>query len=151
MPHADLLEAALAEAHRSRDAGGMPIGAAIADPSGAVVVGAHNRMLFPSGDVASHAELNAIRDLGVTDLSGHTMLTTMPPCWMCAGAARHFRVGTLVVVRQPFDSGGAAWLDADALAPVRIERVESPEAVELFEVWRAEHPDQWPNQRLDSW
>jgi creatinine deaminase len=151
VPHADLLEAALAEARRSRDAGGMPIGAAIADASGAVVMGAHNRMLFPSGDIASHAELNAIRDLGVTDLRGHTMLTTLPPCWMCAGAARHFRLGTLVVVRQPFDSGGAAWLDGDALAPVRVERVESPEAVELFEQWRADHPDQWPNPRLESW
>jgi len=151
VPHADLLDAALAEARRSYEAGGMPIGAAIADASGAVVATGHNRMLFPSGDIASHAELDAIRALGVADLSGHTLLTTMPPCWMCGGAARHFRLGRLLVVRQPYDSGSAAWLDGDDTAPVQVERIESPEAVELFERWRAEHPELWPNPRLDTW
>jgi len=150
VPHADLLAAALAEAQRSYDAGGMPIGAAVADPSGAIVAGAHNRMLFPSGDVTSHAELNAIRDLAVPDLSGYTMLTTMPPCWMCGGAARHFKLLRLLVVRQPYDSGSAAWLDGDEHAPVVVEPVESPEAVDLFERWRAAHPELWPNPRLDA-
>ena len=42
-------------------------------------------------------------------------------------------------------------LDADALAPVRVERVECPEAVELFEQWRAEHPDRWTTPRVDTW
>jgi hypothetical protein len=32
-----------------------------------------------------------------------------------------------------------------------IERVESPEAVEMFETWRAADPDRWPNPRLDAW
>ena len=151
MPHADLLAAALAEARRSYDAGGIPIGAAIADPSGTVVIGGHNRMLFPSGGIASHAELNAMRDLDLADLTGFSMLTTMPPCWMCGGAVRHFRLSRLYVVRQPFDSGAAAWLDGEDTAPVEIERVDSPEAVELFERWRAEHPELWPNPRLDTW
>jgi tRNA(Arg) A34 adenosine deaminase TadA len=108
-------------------------------------------MLFPSGDVTSHAELNAIRDLAVSDLSGYTMLTTMPPCWMCGGAARHFKLSRLLVVRQPYDSGSAAWLDGDEHAPVVVEPVESPEAVDLFERWRADHPELWPNPRLDAW
>jgi cytosine/creatinine deaminase len=151
VPHSDLLAAALAEARRSYDAGGMPIGAAIAAPSGEVVMGGHNRMLFPSGGIASHAELNAMRDLDLADLAGFSMLTTMPPCWMCGGAVRHFRLSRLYVVRQPFDSGAAAWLDADDAATVDVERVENPEAVELFERWRAEHPELWPNPRLDTW
>jgi cytosine deaminase len=151
VPHTDLLAAALTEARRSYDAGGMPIGAALADPSGAVVMGGHNRMLFPSGGIASHAELNAMRDLDVADLTGYSMLTTMPPCWMCGGAVRHFRLSRLYVVRQPFDSGAAAWLDGEEGASVTIDRVDSPEAVELFERWRAERPELWPNPRLDAW
>jgi len=149
-PFEELLAAALAEAHRSGDADGMPIGAAIADPRGEIVAAAHNRMLFPSGDVASHAELNAIRDLGVADLTGYSMLTTMPPCWMCGGALRHFRLSRLYVVRQPYDSGSAAWLAAEAPVP-EIERVESPEAVQLFERWRTANPGLWPAPRLDTW
>jgi cytosine deaminase len=151
VPHTELLAAAMAEAHRSHEAGGLPIGAAIADPSGAVGVGAHNRMVFPSGDIASHAELNAIRDLAVPDLTGYSMLTTMPPCWMCSGAVRHFRLSTLYVVRQPFDSGSAAWLDGEDGASTEIVRVESQEAVDLFERWRSANPASWPNPRLDSW
>ena len=106
--------------------------------------------LFPSGDVASHAELNAIRDLGVADLTGYSMLTTMPPCWMCGGALRHFKLSRLYVVRQPYDSGSAAWLAAEAPVP-EIERVESPEAVQLFERWRTANPGLWPAPRLDTW
>lgn len=151
MPHTDLLAAALAEAQRSYEAGGVPIGAAIADPSGTVVVGGHNRMLFPSGGITSHAELNALRDLDRPDLSGYSMLTTMPPCWMCGGAARQFGLSRLYVVRQPYDSGSAAWLDAAQQASVAVERVDSPEAVELFERWRAANSELWPNPRLDSW
>jgi creatinine deaminase len=147
----DLLAAALAEARRSYDAGGIPIGAAIADPSGAVVLGGHNRMLFASGGITSHAELNAMRDLDVADLTGYSMLTTMPPCWMCGGAVRHNRHSRLYIVRQRFDSGAAAWLEGEGAAPVEIERVDSPEAVELFERWRAENPELWPNPRLDTW
>ena len=151
MAHADLLAAALDEAHRSDGAVGMPIGAAIADPSGAIVASAHNRMLFPSGDISSHAELNAIRDLATVDLTGHSLLTTMPPCWMCAGAIRHFKVSRLYVVRQPFDRGGAEGPAAHRLARVEGEGVDSDEAVELFERWRVQRPHLWPNPRLDTW
>jgi cytosine/creatinine deaminase len=151
VPHTDLLDAALAEARRSFDTGGIPIGAAMADPSGAVVSGAHNRMLFDSGDITSHAELGSVRDLGRADLTGYTLLTTMPPCWMCGGALRPFRLSRLFVVRQPFDSGAAAWLAADDALDMVVERVESPEAVHMFESWRSANPDRWPNPRLDHW
>ncbi len=149
MPDADtaLVAAAVAQARLSHDTGGMPIGAAISDPSGAVVSEGHNRMLFPSGDIVAHAELNAIRDLGVTDLRGHTLATTMPPCWMCGGAARHFGLSRLLVVRQPWNSGAASWLDEHGA--MEVVMVDSPEVVELFEAWRSVHPERWPNPRVE--
>jgi tRNA(Arg) A34 adenosine deaminase TadA len=92
-----------------------------------------------------------VRDLGLADLTGYTLLTTMPPCWMCGGALRHFRLSRLYVVRQPFDSGAAAWLAADDALDMLVERVESPEAVDMFESWRSTNPGRWPNPRLDRW
>jgi hypothetical protein len=69
---------------------------------------------------------------------------------MCGGAVRQFRLSRLYVVRQPYDSGSAEWLDGTDAVPVEIERVESPEAVELFERWRVANPDLWPNPPLDT-
>lgn len=144
----ELVDVALAEARRSRAEGGIPIGAAIADRDGRLLATGHNRMLLRHGDCTSHAELNAIRHLTPAALEGATIATTMPPCWMCGGAIRQFRLARLVVVRQPYDSGAAAWLGAQGVV---VERVENSAAVGLFEVWRDENPELWPNPRLEDW
>jgi tRNA(Arg) A34 adenosine deaminase TadA len=91
---------ALEEAQAAADAGEAPIGAVIVDPAtGEVVARAHNA---PIGrhDPTAHAEILALRQAaearGNYRLTGLTLVVTLEPCAMCAGAISHARIGRLV-------------------------------------------------------
>ncbi len=91
---------ALQEAQAAADAGEAPIGAVVIDPtSGEVVARAHNAPIGQH-DPTAHAEILALREaarkLGNYRLTGLTLVVTLEPCVMCAGAISHARIGRLV-------------------------------------------------------
>lgn len=96
--HDALMETALAEARRARDAGEVPIGAVVA-LDGAIVGRGFNQPIS-SGDPTAHAEIVAIREaaraIGNYRLTGAILCVTIEPCLMCVGALVHARIGTLV-------------------------------------------------------
>jgi tRNA(adenine34) deaminase len=87
-------QARLAAAH-----GDVPVGALLLDPGGAVVAAAGNERELTQ-DPTAHAELLAIRRAaevkGSWRLIDHTLVSTLEPCTMCAGALVLSRVGRLV-------------------------------------------------------
>ncbi|SRR6266508_483151 len=93
-----LMDAALLEAHRARDAGEVPIGAVVAIDG--EIVGRGFNQPISSGDPTAHAEIVAIRaaarQAGNYRLTGATLCVTIEPCLMCVGALVHARIGTLV-------------------------------------------------------
>jgi tRNA(adenine34) deaminase len=82
------MAAALEQAARAEAAGDVPIGAVVVR-GGEVVACAHNRRIIDR-DPTAHAEMLAIRSaaakLGDWRLAGCTMVVTLEPCCMCAGA-----------------------------------------------------------------
>src|SRR3954447_2014549 len=77
----------------------VPVGAVLLDPSGQVIgVGRNERER--TGDPTAHAEILAIRQaaarLGAWRLSGCTLVVTLEPCPMCAGALVPRRVAQVV-------------------------------------------------------
>lgn len=82
------MRAALAEARDAAHAGEVPVGAVIVKDD-AVIVRAQNRMMRDA-DATSHAELLAMREAtrvtGDARLVGCTLVVTLEPCAMCAGA-----------------------------------------------------------------
>ena len=91
--------AALDVARSALAAGEVPIGAVVLDPLGAVVASAHNER-EALHDPTAHAEVVALRRagaaLGAWQLSGCTLVVTVEPCTMCAGALVLARVARLV-------------------------------------------------------
>ena len=91
---------ALDYAQAAADAGETPVGAVVVDPaSGEVIAAAHNSPIS-SHDPTAHAEILALRaaatrldNYRLTDL---TLVVTLEPCAMCAGAISHARIGRLV-------------------------------------------------------
>ena len=77
----------------------VPVGAVVVDHSGAVVATAANRR-EASGDPTAHAEVLALRAaaqaVGSWRLDGLTLVVTLEPCAMCAGAVVLSRVSRLV-------------------------------------------------------
>jgi len=92
---------ALAEASAAGERGDVPVGAVVVDPSGAVVARAGNEREL-TGDPTAHAELLVLRRgaeaLGGTGwrLEDCTLVVTLEPCTMCAGAIVNARLGRLV-------------------------------------------------------
>jgi tRNA(adenine34) deaminase len=87
---------ALAEAAAAE--GEIPVGAVVIDRGGALIGRGRNRR--ESGDPLGHAEIEAIRQaaaaIGDWRLEGTTMVVTLEPCAMCAGALVNARVERLV-------------------------------------------------------
>src|SRR5919199_253212 len=81
------------------DTGDVPVGAVVLGPDGAPVAGACNRR-EALADPTGHAEVLALRAagdaLGSWRLEGCTLVVTLEPCTMCAGAVLAARVGRLV-------------------------------------------------------
>ena len=86
-------EAAAAVAH-----GDIPVGAVVVGPDGEILARRHNEREL-AGDPTAHAEILALRDaaaaLGHWRLDGCSLVVTLEPCPMCAGAALAARVATV--------------------------------------------------------
>ena len=90
---------ALAEAVGALATGDVPVGALVLDPAGEVV-GRGRNAREACGDPTAHAEVLALRSasahLGRWRLDGCTLVVTLEPCTMCAGALVLARVSRLV-------------------------------------------------------
>jgi tRNA(Arg) A34 adenosine deaminase TadA len=100
---------ALEEAQAAADAGEAPIGAVVVDPrSGEVIARAHNASISRC-DPTAHAEILALREaamrLGNYRLTGLTLVVSLEPCAMCAGAISHARIGRLVFGAEDVKGG----------------------------------------------
>jgi tRNA(adenine34) deaminase len=95
----EAMSAALEEAARAAGHGDVPVGAVVLDQSGQVVARRHNER-ERLADPTAHAELLAMRDaaasIGSWRLTGATVVVTLEPCPMCAGALVASRVARLV-------------------------------------------------------
>lgn len=81
------------------ESGDVPVGAVLLNPAGEVVaVGKNEREL--TGDPTAHAEVVAIRAAAALDENWHlndlTLVVTLEPCAMCAGAIQASRIGRVV-------------------------------------------------------
>lgn len=90
---------ALAEADAAGTHGDVPIGAVVIGADGVVIGRGHNRR-EADADPTAHAEVEALRAAakarGTWRLDDCTLVVTLEPCPMCAGAAWAARVGAVV-------------------------------------------------------
>ncbi|HET7194527.1 MAG TPA: nucleoside deaminase [Nocardioides sp.] len=106
--------AALAEARAALATGDVPIGAVVLGPDDAVV-GRGRNVREAEGDPTGHAEIVALREAakatGSWRLEGCSLVVTLEPCTMCAGAAVLARVDRVVFGAYDDKAGavGSLW------------------------------------------
>ncbi len=107
----DAMGLALEEAAAALGHGDVPVGAVLLDAGGKVVASDHNRREELS-DPTAHAEMLIVsrraRELDDWRLTGHTLVVTLEPCPMCAGAAMWSRLDRIVYGAADFKAG-AVW------------------------------------------
>ena len=108
------MRAALDEARAALVTGDVPIGAVVVDAQG-TVVGSGRNVREAEGDPTGHAEIVAIRAAaegrGSWRLDGCTLVVTLEPCTMCAGAAVLARLDRVVFGAHDPKAGavGSLW------------------------------------------
>jgi cytosine/creatinine deaminase len=127
------IEAAVAQAREGLSEGGIPIGAVVL--RGEEIIGrGHNRRL-QNRDITAHGEIEAFRDAGeaLFDPAGVTLITTLSPCRMCAGATQIAGIGHVIILDQEnYDDGQAEVL---AKAGVKVEVRPHGEMIGAFARW----------------
>ena len=108
------MDAALVEARAALATGDVPIGAVVVDQAGEVV-GSGRNVREANGDPTGHAEVVAIRAAAAARdgwrLDGCTLVVTLEPCTMCAGAAVLARLDRVVFGAHDPKAGavGSLW------------------------------------------
>ena len=106
------MKAALEQAWRAEQTGEVPVGAVIVKDA-EIIAAAHNRRII-DGDPTAHAEMLAIRAaarrVGDWRLEGCTLVVTLEPCCMCAGAIVLARIDRLVYGATDPKAGGVETL-----------------------------------------
>ena len=137
----DPMRQALKAASEAAAAGDVPVGAILLDASGEVVAADRNRREELT-DPTAHAEMLVIsaraREIGDWRLTGHTLVVTLEPCPMCAGAAVLARLDRIVYGAADLKAG-AAWslynIPQDRRLNHRVDLVDgvlADEAAELL-------------------
>lgn len=132
---------ALAEATLTHGTGDVPVGAVVVDATGTVLGAGRNRRELDA-DPTAHAELVAIRaaaaNRGSWRLDDTTLIVTLEPCSMCAGAILQSRIPRVVFGAWDEKAGaaGSAYdLLRDGRLPHRVEvltGIREPESVAML-------------------
>ncbi len=96
----DAMRLALDAARAAAEAGETPVGAVVLDPATGEVIAVAGNHPIGAHDPTAHAEIAAMRaaamKLGNYRLTDLTLVVTLEPCAMCAGAISHARIGRVV-------------------------------------------------------
>ncbi|MEV7197216.1 tRNA adenosine(34) deaminase TadA [Streptomyces sp. NPDC093510] len=105
---------ALAEAELAVGGGDVPVGAVVLSPDGTTVLATGHNEREAVGDPTAHAEVLALRRAaaatGEWRLTGCTLVVTLEPCTMCAGALVQSRVDRVVYGARDEKAGAAGSL-----------------------------------------
>jgi creatinine deaminase len=135
------LQAALDEALRGLDEGGIPIGSVLVVDDEIVGRG-HNRRV-QDGSVILHAEMDALEDAGRLPAATYrraTLYSTLSPCDMCSGAALLYGIPRIVVGENRTFQGPE---DIVRSRGVTVEIVDDPECVALMTGFIEQRPELW--------
>ena len=134
-----MMAMALQEARSSLDAGGVPVGAALAAGDRLLASGHNERVQL--GDPIAHGEIACLRNAGrQPSYQGMTLYTTLTPCQMCSGAIMLFQI-TRVVIGEATTFAG----DPEILARHGVEVVllDDEGCMAAMREFQERYPEVW--------
>lgn len=135
----ELMALALVQARDSLQAGGVPVGAVLAE--GATVLGKGHNERVQQGDPVAHGEISALRDAGRRPgYLSTTLYTTLSPCQMCTGAILLFRIPKVVVGEARTFAGDLGFLRSKG---VDVILLDDPACIAAMEEFQARFPQVW--------
>ena len=135
----EMMALALHQAQVSLEAGGVPVGAALA-AGGQLIAAGHNERV-QRGDPVAHGEIACLRNAGRRpSYLDTTLYTTLSPCQMCTGAILLFQIPRVVVGEAQTFVGD---LDFLAARGVEVVLLEDEACVAVMREFQRRYPQVW--------
>ena len=135
------MEAAIEEAKKGAEEGGIPIGSVLVI-DGEIVGRGHNRRI-QNGSAILHAEMDCLENAGrlsAKDYAKAVLYSTLSPCDMCSGAVLLYKIPKVVVGENITFKGPEEYLKSRG---VEINIHNLPECTNLMRNFIKEKPDLW--------
>ena len=137
----NFLEAAIEEAKKGLEEGGIPIGSVLVIDNKIVGRG-HNRRV-QNGSAILHAEMDCFENAGrlkASDYKKATLYSTLSPCDMCSGTALLYKIPKIVIGENKTFQGPEDYLRSRG---VELEILNNYECIKLMEDFIAANPELW--------
>ena len=137
----EFLDAAIEEARKGLEAGGIPIGSVLV-LDGRIVGRGHNQRV-QKGSAVLHAEMDCLENAGrlaATDYARSTLYSTLSPCDMCSGAILLYKIPRVVVGENRTFRGPEDHLRERG---VELDIVDNAECVKLMADFIRINPELW--------
>jgi cytosine/creatinine deaminase len=135
------MEAAIEEARKGLDEGGIPIGSVIVH-DGKIIGRGHNRRV-QKGSPVLHGEMDALENTGRQPASVYrqcVLYTTLSPCSMCSGAVLLYNIPKVIIGENKTFLGEEELLKSHG---VKIEVLQNPDCIDLMAEFIFSNPDLW--------
>lgn len=135
------LQAAIDEARKGLEEGGIPIGSVLVH-RGQIIGRGHNRRV-QQGSAILHGEMDALENAGRQSAEVYrecTIYTTLSPCSMCSGAILLYGIPKVVIGENQTFMGEEALLESRGVA---IEVVNDAQCIEMMESFIRDRPQLW--------
>jgi len=135
------LEAAIEEAQKGLDEGGIPIGAVLVI-DGKIVGRGHNQRVQKESAVL-HAEMDCLENAGrisAVDYRRATLYSTLSPCDMCSGAILLYGIPKVVIGENHTFCGPEEYVRSRG---VEVEVLNNPKCRQLMESFIQKNPELW--------
>lgn len=135
------MQAAIAEAVKGRDEGGIPIGSVIIH-RGEIIGRGHNRRV-QKGSAVLHGEMDALENTGRQPASVYresVIYTTLSPCSMCSGAILLYGIPRVVVGENQTFMGEEELLRSRG---VEVEVLQDAECIAMMRAFIDDDPELW--------
>ena len=133
------MQAALDEAKKGLNEGGIPIGSVLVK-DGKIVGQGHNKRV-QDADPVTHAEIDCLRNAGrIGSYKGTTLYSTLMPCYLCAGAVVQFGIKKVYAGESETFAGAKEFMEQHG---VEVIDMNLEECKLMMKIFIAEKPELW--------
>jgi len=135
------MKAAIEEAKKGAQEGGIPIGSVLVH-EGKILGRGHNKRL-QDGSVIRHGEMDALENAGRQSASVYknsVLYTTLSPCPMCSGAIRLYGIPKVIIGENKTYQGDEEILKTDG---VELVVLQDETCIQLMRDFIETHPEEW--------
>ncbi|MFX1299758.1 MAG: nucleoside deaminase [Promethearchaeota archaeon] len=133
------MQAAIDQAMKSRQEGGIPIGSVLVK-EGTIVGQGHNQRVQQNNPIL-HAEIDCLQNAGrIGSYAETTLYSTLMPCYLCAGAIVQFKIKRVIVGESATFPGAPEFLESH---DVEVMNLDLPECKEMMREFIETFPQLW--------